>query len=70
MGYVFLKGFKKHQYIIKIDKHKTFDYVSEDVNQGLEDGRGIEKTKRHDKIFIVPTRGVKYCLPFIPLPYP
>lgn len=55
--------------IINVNQHKHVNHISEDFIHELIHGRSIYQSKRHYKIFIVPSSGDKRGLPFITLPY-
>ncbi len=55
--------------IIDVDNHKVVEELPEHlVHEFLEDGWGVGKAIRHNKVFIVARRGNEGCLPFITFP--
>lgn len=66
MSNMFLIGFRKDQNVIQIHKHTDIEHITEHiVNQTLKHSRSIGESKRHDKVFIMATRGIEGYFPLI-----
>lgn len=64
---VFLQRVGVDEDVIKVNKDKVVEHVTEDViNQVLQYSRGVGKAERHDKILEVSQRGAEGSFPFVP----
>ncbi len=60
-----------YKYVVNVNEHKLMEKLPEYlVHKILEYGGDVNKSIRHDAIFIMPGRCNEGCFPLVPLTYP
>ena len=68
---VFLQGLQEYEDIVQVDEYVVVVHIAKDiVYESLEYGGRIREPKWHHAVLVMPTRGVKHCLPLITLSNP
>ncbi len=60
-----------YEYIVDVNEYELMEKLPEYlVHKVLEYGGGVDKSIRHDAIFVMTSRSHEGCLPLVPLTYP